>query len=127
MISGSGGIAKIGAGTQTFSRTQTYTGGTTVGGGVLRLDFATLATPSNLLNSASALTLGGGTLGVVGKTGAGIGTTQTLENVTLSTNTFSTIAPNPNNSGAGGTTLTLGNAWTRAAPLRAPALSGLFF
>ena len=112
VISGSGGIAKMGTGTQTLNRTQTYTGGTTVGGGTLRLDFASLATPTNLLNSASALTLGGGTLSVLGKTGAGIVTAQTLGDVTLSGNTFSTIAPDPNNSGAGSTTLTLGNAWT---------------
>ena len=113
VISGGGGIAKIGAGTQTLSRTQTYTGRTTVGGGTLRLDFANLATPTNLINTASALTLGGGTLSVLGKTGAGIVTAQTLGALTLSANTFSTIAPDPNNSGAGGTTLTLGNVWTR--------------
>ena len=113
VISGSGGITKNGLGTETLTRANTYTGRTTVGGGTLRLDFANLATPTNLLNSTSALTLGGGTLSVLGKTGAGIATAQTLSAVTLSANTFSTIALDPNNSGAGGTTLTLGNAWTR--------------
>ena len=49
---------------------------------------------------------------MLGKTGASVITSQTLGNVTLSTGTFSTIAPDPNNSGAGSTTLTLGNAWT---------------
>ena len=112
-ISGSGGINKIGPGTQTLSTVQTYTGRTTIGGGALRLDFASLATPTNILNSTSALTLGGGNLSVLGKTGAAIASAQTLGDLTLSANTFSTIALDPNNSGTGGTTLTLGDAWTR--------------
>ena len=112
-ISGGGGISKFGLGTQTLSALNNYTGATTVGGGTLRLDFANLATPTNLLNSASALTLAGGTLSVLGKSGAGVITSQTMGDVTLNTGTFSTIAPDPNNSGAGSTTLTLGNNWTR--------------
>ena len=89
-ISGSGGISKTGSGTQTLNALNSYTGTTTVGGGTLRLDFANLATPTNLLNSSSALTLAGGTLSVLGKTGVGVVTSQTLGNVTLTTGTAST-------------------------------------
>ena len=112
-ISGTGGINKIGPGTQTFAGTNTYTGRTTISQGTLRLDFSTLATPTNILNSTSALTLGGGTFSVLGKPGAAVASAQTLGDLTLSAHAFSTIVLDPNNSGTGGLTLTLGNAWTR--------------
>jgi len=98
-------------GTMTLSgfAVNTFTGGVAVNGGTLLLDFANLATPTNLVNSANTLTLGGGTLSVKGKSS---GTTaQTLANPTLTASTASSIVLNPN--GGTSTTLTLGNTWTR--------------
>ena len=69
-ISGNGGVNKIGTGTQTLGGTNTYTGSTTISRGTLKLDFANLVTPTNIINSASALSLAGGTLSLLGKTGA---------------------------------------------------------
>jgi fibronectin-binding autotransporter adhesin len=108
-----GGIlsfVKIGAGTQTLNgaAVNTYTGSTTIRGGTLLLDFANLATPTNLLNSATAPTLGGGTLSIRGKSTGN--TAQTLGNLTLNLGTNSNIILNPN--GGAGATLTLGS-WTR--------------
>jgi len=61
LISGTGGLTKAGAGTLTLSATNTYTGGTTVSGGVLRIsaDNNLGAVPSS---DSTNLTLSGGTL-----------------------------------------------------------------
>jgi autotransporter-associated beta strand protein len=56
VISGTGGLAKIGTGTQTFTRANTYTGTTTVSDGVLNLGVA------SAVASSSNVVLGGGTL-----------------------------------------------------------------
>ena len=56
ILAGSGTLTKTGAGTVTLSGTNTYTGGTTVSGGVLRID------ASNILADSGAVTLNGGTL-----------------------------------------------------------------
>ncbi len=96
-------VIKVGLGTEIFngSAVSTYTGGTTVNGGTLRLDLSNLATPTDLLNAGSALTMGGGTLNVKGKsTGS---TAQTLFSLGLTANTASTISLTPN----GGTSTTL--------------------
>jgi len=61
-----------GAGTQTLTGSSTYQGATTVNSGTLKLDFsASGAAPSNIISSSSPLTLGGGTLQIVGATTAG--------------------------------------------------------
>lgn len=102
----SGGLTKAGTGTLTISGANTYTGITTVNGGTLLLDM----TGSGALGT-SALTLGGGTFSIKGKVS---GTTaQTLGNLTLTASTASKIVLDPNN--GAGTTLTLGNTWTRGA------------
>ncbi len=62
---------------------KTYTGSTTVNGGTLQLDFNSLGTPTNLVNSSSALVLGGGTLDVKGKTGASVNSSQTFNGLTV--------------------------------------------
>lgn len=95
------------------SAVNTYTGPTIVNGGTLLLDFANLSTPVNLINSASTLQLGGlagGTLVVKGQAGAAT-TSQTLGNLTVSKSSGANIVLNPN--GGAGTTLTLGNTWSR--------------
>ncbi|MGN7919686.1 autotransporter-associated beta strand repeat-containing protein, partial [Lysobacter sp. 22409] len=103
-ITGSGGLTKLGASTQTLTGASTYTGATTVGGGTLRLDFSTAGGPtSGIIAGASTLNMMGGTLNVTGA--AGEANTQTFNglNVTASNNTIGVT------SGSGGSaTLNLG-------------------
>ncbi|MEI6233951.1 MAG: autotransporter-associated beta strand repeat-containing protein, partial [Planctomycetota bacterium] len=76
-------LTKTGAGTQTLTGTNTYTGATIINAGNLTLGFGGVA--SNILSTTSALTLGGGTLQL---TGTG---TQTLNGLTTTANTGSNI------------------------------------
>ena len=55
VISGTGGLTKVGTGTQTFTRANTYTGTTTVSEGVLSLGVA------NAVSASSNVVLSGGT------------------------------------------------------------------
>ncbi|MEO6274356.1 MAG: autotransporter-associated beta strand repeat-containing protein, partial [Rhodoferax sp.] len=108
IISGTGSLANDGAGTLTLTNTNTYTGATAVNDGTLLLDFAAGGT-SNIINSASALTLGGGTLEVKG--GAGEANTQTFAGL----------------SGTGGTVkLTRNGATSLQANLGAIAMGGSY-
>ena len=59
----------------------TYTGATTVNGGTLLLDFSNLSTPTNLITSASGLTMGGGTLAINGNSANN--TAQTVASLTV--------------------------------------------
>lgn len=106
VISGQGSLIKGGTGVLTLSGTavNTYTGGTTLNRGTLFLDNANLTTPTNLLNSSTVLTLGGGTLTVKGKTGA-FATSQTVASTTL--NPGASTARVEQNTGTS-TTLNLG-------------------
>jgi fibronectin-binding autotransporter adhesin len=86
-ITGSGGLTKTGAGTQTLTGASTYTGATTIGGGTLALNFAAASAPtSDIIGGASTLSMGGGTLNVIG--GAGEANAQTFNgfNVTAGNN-----------------------------------------
>lgn len=98
-------FTKAGDGTLTLnsSTASTFTSGITLRGGTLALDFANMATPTNLLDSNNNVVFAGGTLSLVGKSG-GMATTQALGQMTLNNNVDSAIVVN-NNSGPG-TTLT---------------------
>jgi fibronectin-binding autotransporter adhesin len=89
-----GGLTKAGVGNLTLARINTYTSPTTVNAGTLTLAFATIT--SNIINTGSALTLGGGTLAL---TGTG---TQTVNGLTTTAATGSKIVLGANQ------TLTLG-------------------
>ncbi len=114
VIAGSSGLTKTGAGTLILngSAVNTFTSGLRVNRGTLTLDFANLASPTNLINSGNALTLGGGTLSLLGKNVAG-----------TSAQTFASTTLNPGasiismNKGASATSLTLSlGALSRTTP-----------
>jgi fibronectin-binding autotransporter adhesin len=100
-----------GQGTVTLngSVVNSYSGSTTVNGGTLLLNFANLATPTNFINSASSLSMGGGALSILAK--SSLATSQSFAglNVTAGANVISV-----NSNGGGGTTLAL-NAITQSA------------
>ena len=102
-ISGAGNVTQNGTGTTTFAPAvpMIYTGQTQVNRGTLALDFANMATPTNLVDPTSVLNLGGGTLSLLGNsTGT---TSQTFSNGTTLSAGRSTISPNRN----GGTSVTV--------------------
>ena len=73
VISGSGGLTQAGAGLLTLLGSNTYSGGTTIAAGTLKLDFSQAGAPTaNIINNlanSSSLALGGGTLAIQGKLG----------------------------------------------------------
>jgi autotransporter-associated beta strand protein len=88
VISGTGGLRKLGAGTQSLANANTYSGGTRVSGGTLNLDFSAATAPaSNITASTSVLTLDGGRLTLTGK--ANTTNSQTFASTTLGTSTAS--------------------------------------
>lgn len=93
----SGGLNKIGLGTLTLNATQgasTYTGATTIHGGGITLDFSTgTAVNTNLINSASELSLSGGTLTLTGR--ANTTNSQAFASTTLNGG-LNTVAANAN-------------------------------
>ena len=104
-------LVKAGGGTLALngSAVNTFAGGVTVNAGTLLLDFANLSTPTDLINSGNALSLGSGTLLIQGKSSGS--TSQTLGNLTLTGG--GRILVNPN--GGTDTTLTLGTIPTGTA------------
>ncbi|MEI6646580.1 MAG: autotransporter-associated beta strand repeat-containing protein [bacterium] len=101
----SGVFAKRGAGTLVLKGAATYTGATTIEGGILKVDYQ-----SGSLNSATAPTFSGGNLFLLGKNSGT--TSQTLGNLTVSTGGGNLLI-DPNNGPS--TTLALGTLTTTAA------------
>ncbi len=106
VISGSGfALTKTGPGTLTLSSaaTNTFNGGVTLRAGTLALDFANLSTPTNLVSSANALTLNGGTFSVLGKNATAATTAQAFASTVFG----SGLTPIVLNKGSSATNLTL--------------------
>ena len=83
LLSGAGGLAKIGAGSLTLSGSNTYGGGTTVAGGTLLVGFNVAGAPAgNIIASTSPLALGGGMLSIQSSAG-GTANTQQFAGLTL--------------------------------------------
>ena len=98
VVSGTGTLTKVGTGTLTLTGANNYTGATTtLSGGGITLDFSASGAPAaNILNNTSnstALSMGGGTLTLIGK--ASTTNSQRLNGLTL-TGGANTIALNAN-------------------------------
>jgi fibronectin-binding autotransporter adhesin len=114
VIAGAGGLVKSGAGTLTLSGENTFSGGTTLDQGVLRLDHASAAGSGAITQTPNSSTLQINTTGTVANV-MSIFNIQTLQTVTLSGNktlnnaTYTveadtTTTESGNLSGAGGIT-----------------------
>ena len=127
VLFGSAGLTKAGLGTLTLSGSSVnnFTGGVTINGGTLALNLNNLATPTNLINSGNALTIGGGTLSITGKTtGTSVqsfaGTTASsgasIVSITRNGGTSATLNLGALTRNAGNTiTFLPATAWTAAA------------
>jgi len=82
VLAGSAGLTKVGSGTATLSGTaaHTFTGGISVTGGELGLDFANLTPASNLVTPSNTLSLTGGRLFINRST---VLTTQTFAGLSV--------------------------------------------
>ena len=107
-IAGSSGLTKAGLGALTLNgaAVNSYTGDTTVNRGTLIIDFANLDPATNLVNSASTLVLGSGTLQVKQKTASV--TSQTFNGTTINAGASSITAPNVGGSVTNTLTVDLG-------------------
>ena len=102
-LAGSVGLTKLGAGTLTLnpyaadsSTPVNFSGDVRVYAGTLALDFAYMAgNPVNMIAATNSLTLGGGTLSLVGKTGGSTTTSQAFASTSLNSGA-STITLNQN-------------------------------
>jgi autotransporter-associated beta strand protein len=105
VLSGAGGITVNGPGSVTLDAANTYTGITTVASGSLTENFAAAGAPANnIIATNSVLTLGGGTLKIVGA--SGVANTQAFASTTFTAGQ-STISAAPS-SGSTLPTVSLG-------------------
>ena len=118
---GTGGLAKTGSGTFTLRPTavSTFTGSLNVNynNGKVQLDFANMATPTNIINSAAPLLVRGGTLEIVGKSAAATSQTFASYTSTITAGTDSQILLTPQ--GGGSVTLTITSPTISARPVGA--------
>ena len=107
VISGSGSLTKSGAGTLTLSGAAVngFNGGVRVNAGTLAINLSNLGTPTDLINSGNALTLGGGTFSLTGK--SGVNSLQTFNGTSVSSG-YSAVSIVKNSTGFT-TTAALGN------------------
>ncbi len=112
VITGTGAVTEAGTGTLVLTAANTYTAATKINAGTMQLNFAADGAPaSNILYNGvtpAALTLGSGTLAVVGNSSLTSG--QTLAGLTLSGSGELSVT---SGTGAGSTSVTL-NAITHA-------------
>ncbi len=108
VISGTGSLTTVDAGTLSLSGANTYSGGTVLNAGALQLNFAGTGVPSsNILLSTGALTLAGGTLTLTPNAAASTTSSQTIGGVTLNAGA-STINATTGAGAGDSTTLALG-------------------
>jgi autotransporter-associated beta strand protein len=106
LVSGSGGLSKLGAGTLTLSNSNTFTGGLSIGAGVVQL------------NNAGALNSTAGSENAVSFAASSTGTLRINGNsiVVASLNSNATPGtPTVENGGAANATLTVGNSTNAAS------------
>lgn len=89
VTAGSVGLTKVGTGTLVLTGANTYTGGTTINGGNLTLDFGAAGAATTILNPANSLAFGGGNrpAGTFAVNGAAAGSSQAVNGVALSSGT----------------------------------------
>jgi fibronectin-binding autotransporter adhesin len=105
VTNGTGRLTKTGAGTMVLNGVNTYTGATTINGGILKVDYS-----SGGLASTTAPTFGGGELSLLGKSSGA--TSQTLGNVTVNAGGGAILV---DGNGGTGFALTLGTIAPTAA------------
>jgi fibronectin-binding autotransporter adhesin len=110
-------LTKLGAGTETLSNAETYTGTTAINAGTLNLNFNAAGAPASNILAASALSMGGGTLLVTGAAG-GASQSFTTTVFAAGTNTISLVSNGTTPSlSLGAITLTTGAAVDFVGPL----------
>ena len=101
------------------SGASTYQGNTTVLAGTLQTDYTASTVTTNMINSGSALVLGGGTYSLKGKASNVV--SQTFASLTLNADSYSGITTN--NTGTSTTLNFTNTTWTRSNAPTAPCSS----
>lgn len=115
VISGSGGLTKVGTGVFTLAGANSYTGATTVSAGTLRLDGGAIGSGALSVASGATFDVNGGTASVSGLSGAGrilLGSGSLTANIGTASSFTGVISGTGSFVKAGNGTLTLGAANT---------------